>query len=77
MNAAAQLNMFEPEGQTLAELVATHKRNAEFELRKSINLEKAGYHAASVQSCIASEKLFELAAECEMALQFEQLAGVV
>lgn len=76
MNAADQLNMFEPESTALAQLVARHQRNAEFEVRRASNLEAAGYASAAATSLRSASELFELAAVCEMALQFEQLAGL-
>ena len=74
--SASQLTMFEPEGSTLAQLVATHQRNAEFEQRRAENLAAAGYLAAAATSRRSSDELRELAAVCETALQLEQLAGL-
>lgn len=70
----SQLTMFEPEGQVLARLVATHQKNAEFEQRRADNLHNAGYLSAAFNSHLSAAHLLELAAICETALQFEQLA---
>lgn len=75
--SAQQLSMFEPEGAVLGQLVARHQRNADFEIRRAENLKTAGYLSASAASLRSAEELYELAAVCEMALQFEQLAGLL
>lgn len=74
MNASAQLTMFEPEGQKLAELVAKHLAVYAFELRASDNLRDAGFLSASVSRADIAFAAQDRAAVCEMALQFEQLA---
>lgn len=76
MNAAAQLQMFEPESSKLAELVSTYTRNAQFEEKKAELLQVAGYTSAARMAADASSNLYDLAATCEMALQFERLAGL-
>lgn len=76
MNAAAQLNMFEPEGVELARLVSVHSRNAAFERRRAENLRTGGYVGAAATSDRSADELSESAAVCEMALQFEQLSGL-
>lgn len=76
MNAAAQLQMFEPEAGKLADLVSVHTRNADFEMRRFDNLNLSGYKSAAAASFRMAGELYEFAAVCEMALQFEQLAGL-
>lgn len=76
MNAAAQLQMFEPEASKLAELVTTYTRNAQFEEKKAELLQFAGYTSAALMSARAANEAYDLAATCEMALQFERLAGL-
>lgn len=76
MNAAAQLQMFEPEGGKLAELVAQHTKNAQFEEKRSELLQLSGYTSAALMCSRAANECYELAAVCETALQFEQLAGL-
>ena len=71
-----QLSMFEPEGKQLAKLVIVHVACYEFERRKSINLEDAGYISAAVASANNADEAWDRAAVCETALQFEQLAGL-
>lgn len=76
MTAADQLPMFEPEGSKLVELVAAHSRTADFELRRAQNLALSGFFSASVMCAHAADRYAQNAATCEMALQFEQLAGL-
>lgn len=75
MNAAAQLSMFEPQGAVLANLAKNHAQQAD-------SLERLA-EAYSVRGFIATANSFRKLAQeselqsivCEMALQFEQLAG--
>lgn len=76
MSKPEQLSMFEPEGVQLAKLVSVHFGTYEFERRKSINLEEAGYFSTAVACANAADAAWLRAAVCESALQFEQLAGL-
>ncbi|WP_431095515.1 hypothetical protein [Polaromonas aquatica] len=76
MRSADQLQMFEPEGAKLAELVAGHSKTAAFERRVAVNLETSGYSSAASSRIGYAEHAEEQAAVCEMALQFERLAGL-
>lgn len=73
----SQLSMFEPEGSKLSELVAVYIRNANFEVKRSDSLHLCGYTAAALMCGKAASDAFELASVAEMALQFENLAGLV
>lgn len=68
--------MFEPEGSALSELVAGHSKNAAFERRVASNLITSGYVHAAQSRILYARDLEERAAVCEMALQFEQMAGL-
>lgn len=76
MNPAGQMPMLEPEGEVLAALVAKHQRDGEFESRRAANLLTAGYESAAATSVRSAIEAYERAAVCELALQFEQLAGL-
>jgi hypothetical protein len=76
MNASGQLPMFEPEGEVLAALVAKHQRDGEFESRRAANLLTAGYASAAATSVRSAIEAYDRASVCELALQFEQLAGL-
>lgn len=76
MTASGQLQMFEPEGAKLAELVGTHSRNAAHELKVAANLRLCGYTSAANSRQQMADAAADQAAVCEMALQFEQLAGL-
>ena len=76
MTPAAQLQMFEPEGAKLAELVQVHNRNSEADRRICRNLIIAGYHAAALSRLDMADAADAAAATCECALLFERLAGL-
>jgi hypothetical protein len=76
MNGTAQIQMFEPEGAKLAELVQVHNRTSTFERRICRNLIIAGYHSAALSRLQIAEDADRSAATCECALLFERLAGL-
>jgi hypothetical protein len=76
MTAADQLHMFEPEGAKLAEIIRHATRSANHERSIAANLQMHGYLSAARTSAIAAIELDARAAQCEMALQFEQLADL-
>lgn len=77
MNPSAQLQMFEPEGPKLAELVQLHNRTCEVETKRAENLSLAGFTSAAASRLAMAADAAEAAAVCEMTLQFESLAGLV
>lgn len=76
MNPSAQLQMFEPEGAKLAELVQVHNRTFEVEFKRASNLIFAGFISAGDSRLVMSREAEQAAYVCEMALQFERLAGL-
>lgn len=76
MTATQQLTMFEPEGKKLAQLVESLNKIFTVELKRSEHLSLCGFTAAAkIHSSLALEAA-ERASVCEMALQFEILAGL-
>ena len=76
MTTPEQLQMFEPTGSKLSELVITHTRNAKHSETVAENLSLQGFISAA-NTCAESAAMFwERAFTCEMAAQFEQLAGL-
>lgn len=75
--SAQQLSMFEPSGPQLAELVRIHSKNAAFDRVVSLNLVCAGFISAAQVRATAAAESEQKTFVCEMALQFEQLAGLV
>lgn len=76
MNAVAQLQMFEPEGAKLAELVQVHNRTSTAERRIAENLIISGYLSAATSRLQMADDADNAAAVCECALLFERLAGL-
>lgn len=76
MNAPSQLSMFEPTGDTLATLARNHARHAEQLNRVADSYGVSGFIATGAQHRKLAQVSEEQAAICEMALQFEQLAGL-
>lgn len=76
MNAESQLQMFEPEGAKLADLVKGYNRTAVFERRIADNLGMSGYFSAANSRLQMAAEADTAAAICECALQFESLAGL-
>lgn len=77
MTSSNQLTMFEPVGNDLARLVAVHSKNAQHERRIAENLLCGGFITAAQSRTIYANDCDLSAATCEMALQFESLAGLV
>lgn len=71
---SAQIQMFEPQGQTLANLVRVHCGVAEVEQRRAENLALCGFLEAARSRLDIAKDAVSQAYVCEMALQFEQLA---
>ncbi len=76
MTSAAQMMMFEPEGAKLAELVQVHNRTCAFERRVAHNLTCSGFTSAANSRAAMAATAEEQSFVCEMALQFEHLAGL-
>ena len=76
MNSPAQLQMFEPEGSKLAELVQVYNRTSSVERRSAENLTLAGYTSAASSRLQMADDADIAAATCECALLFERLAGL-
>lgn len=74
---AEQLSMFEPRGHQLAELVRIHTKNCAFDRVVALNLVCAGFSSAAQVRATAAAESEQKAFVCEIALQFEQLAGLV
>lgn len=69
--------MFEPSGAELVLLVSTHLRAADVAKRRADNLaHRLFFNASRCYEHHAAEAL-EKATVCEIALQFEELAGLV
>ena len=77
MTAADQLQMFEPEGAQLVELVQKHLARAQRAERIGSVLHETGYSAAASNTRGVMQAAYEAAFTCEMAAQFEQLAELV
>jgi len=76
MSAPGQLSMFEPHGSELADLARGHANTAHQLQLRADALKLRGFAAsATVYSRMADESDTQ-ATVCEMALQFEQLAGL-
>ena len=75
--AIHQLSMFEPQGETLALLVATHQFTSVSERKRAANLVCSGFASAATARFSMASEAEQMAFVCEMALQFEQLAGLV
>ncbi|MDO8717560.1 MAG: hypothetical protein Q7K20_01055 [Polaromonas sp.] len=75
--AADQFSMFEPRGKDLASLASFHLRTFEHEFKVAGNLAMSGFAAASKSRDDMANAAFDRALVCEMALQFELLAGLV
>lgn len=76
MTAADQIQMFEPQGSKLAELVAHHLAVYAADLRAADNLHLSGFVSSALarsQKALAAQAT---AMQCELALQFESLAGL-
>jgi hypothetical protein len=74
---AEQLSMFEPRGKDLASLANVHLRTFEHESKVADNLAISGFTAASQSRHAMACAAYERAIICEIALQFETLAGLV
>ena len=77
MTATGQLQMFEPEGKALFPLVAHYLKIHDAEFRKAENLQFCGFETAAGSMFVSSIEAFQNAQICEMAYQFETLAGLV
>lgn len=77
MTAAGQIQMFEPEGKALFPLVAQYLKVHDAEFRKAENLQLCGFETAAGSMFVSSIEAFQNAQICEMAYQFETLAGLV
>ncbi len=77
MTTVDQLQMFEPQGETLASLTAKHLQMSESEHRIAQNLMISGLTNVAALRTAAAQKALEQACVCETALQFERLAGLV
>lgn len=76
MTSVQQLQMFEPEGHKLAQLVNVYSKTAVFERRVADNLAVSGFVTAAQSRIMSANEADMHAATCEMALQFEALAGL-
>lgn len=76
MTSSSQLSMFEPEGAALSRLVSVHLNTADVERRKAENLFLAGFKSAAESRNQYAQHADQSAAVCEMALQFEVMAGL-
>lgn len=76
MTMADQLQMFEPEGDKLAELVQLRNRTAVAEFRLAETLDLSGFHSAASSRRAMAIEATQSAYTFEMALQFERLAGL-
>lgn len=76
MSAGEQLAMFEPTGSDLVEMAARHGASAEKFVRLADNCAMLGRMAAAGAYSLLSELSEDSANTCELALQFEQLAGL-
>lgn len=77
MNAPAQLTMFEPTGSELATLARTHANTAHTLQLQADALALRGFVASARSFGGLADASDAQATVCEMALQFEQLAGLV
>lgn len=75
--SAEQLSIFEPTGNQLASLATYHLRTFEHESKVAANLAISGFASASQSRHVLACAAFERAMVCEIALQFETLAGLV
>lgn len=76
MNGSSQLQMFEPEGAKLSDLVRVHCAIVASETARAANLALSGFHSASASRLAMAHDAHKQATVCEMALQFECLAGL-
>jgi hypothetical protein len=76
MTSADQLPMFEPQGQDLAKLAVFHLGAYERESRVADSLAVSGFASASRSRVALAAVAFDRAVVCEVALQFETLAGL-
>lgn len=74
--APGQLVMFEPTGSDLAKLAKTHASTAESLQYQVDNLKLRGFSASASAYARLCELSDDQATVCELALQFEQLAGL-
>lgn len=68
--------MFEPTGDTLATLARNHAAHADTHRRVAASIDVRGFAASARTHYRLADLSDEQAAVCEMALQFEQLAGL-
>ena len=71
-----QLAMFEPSGPELASLAGSHASVAASCIRKAENLELRGFSASAAAYYCQAFRAFDRSYVCELALQFETLAGL-
>lgn len=76
MNAPVQLQMFEPTGDDLAKLALRHLQDAQGFEKAHDRCASLGMVAIARMYAHCAEQASEQATVCEMALQFEQHAGV-
>ena len=71
-----QLSMFDPVGQELAHLAMTHADTAAKLSKQAETLKLCGFSASARQFTTLAELSQSQADTCEIALMFEQLAGL-
>lgn len=76
MNQTEQISMFEPVGSELAQLAKIHSSSALKFQRQASNLSLCGRVASAAAFALLGDLSEERANVCEMALQFELLAGL-
>ena len=77
MTSSGQLQMFEPQGQALPPLVSHYLKSHDIDFRKAENLQLCGFETAASSHFNLSVEHFKNAQICEMAFQFETLAGLL
>lgn len=76
MSAADQLSMFKPHGTELAALASKHAQKAHALALLAVVQQQRGFDASARVFAAQARDLQEQAEVCEVALQFEQLAGL-
>lgn len=76
MSADRQVSLFEPTGAELSSLFVYHFSAFGAAEKRSKIYEVLGFPASSKNAKLLADSCLEHAMQCEMALQFEQLAGL-